>query len=100
MMHLLLFSLVLVIASSSVNDVKEQCYCRVDCCGDIVGENVKSLDAKVEGLINKASGVSDAVRALEAKMENLIPLNNKTSDIDDAVNSLETKMENLMGLKK
>ena len=66
-----------------------------------VGDAVKSLEAKVESLFaltNKTSGVSDVVKSLEAKVESLTGQNNKTSGVSEAVKSLEAKVESLFGL--
>lgn len=57
---------------------------------------MKSLEAKVEGLIglnNNTCKISDAVNSLEAKVASLNVLNNKTYGSSVAVESLETKME-------
>ena len=52
----------------------------------------------LEALINSTSGVSYAIKSLEARVESLIGLNNSTSSVSDAVKSLEAKMESLIGM--
>ena len=49
-------------------------------------------------LNKKPSGVSVAMKSLDAKVESLIALNNKTSGFNDAMKSLEVKVESLIGL--
>ena len=76
--------------------------CNCKCTVNQDSRAIKSLEAKVEGLIgrnNNACKISDAVNSLKAKVASLNGLNNKTYGISDAVESLETKMEGLIGLK-
>ena len=76
--------------------------CNCKCTVNQDSRAIKSLEAKVEGLIgrnNNACKISDAVNSLKAKVASLNGLNYKTYGISDAVESLETKMEGLIGLK-
>ena len=77
-------------------------HCNCQCTVNQDSRAIKSLEAKVEGLIgrnNNTCKISDAVNSLEAKVTSLNVFNNKTYGISDAVESLETKMEGLIGLK-
>ena len=77
-------------------------HCNCQCTLNQDLRAIKSLEAKVEGLIglnNNTCKISDAVNSLKAKVASLNGLNNKTYGISDAVESLETKMEGLIGLK-
>lgn len=76
-------------------------HCNCQCTVNQDSRAIKSLEAKVEGLIgrnNNTCKISDAVNSLEAKVTSLNVLNNKTYGISDAVESMETKMESLIGL--
>ena len=78
-------------------------HCNCQCTLNQNSRAMKSLEAKVEGLIglnnNTCKIYSDAVNSLEAKVASLNVLNNKTYGSSVAVESLETKMESLIGLK-
>ena len=77
-------------------------HCNCQCTLNQDSRAMKSLEAKVEGLIglnNNTCKISDAVNSLEAKVASLNVLNNKTYGSSVAVESLETKMESLIGLK-
>lgn len=77
-------------------------HCNCQCTLNQDSRAMKSLEAKVEGLIglnnNTCKIYSDAVNSLEAKVASLNVLN-KTYGSSVAVESLETKMESLIGLK-
>ena len=77
-------------------------HCNCQCTLNQDSSAIKSLEAKVEGLIglnNNTCKNSDAVNSPEAKVASLNVLNNKTYGSSVAVESLETKMESLIGLK-
>ena len=78
-------------------------HCNCQCTLNQDSRAMKSLEAKVEGLIglnnNTCKIYSDAVNSLEAKVASLNVLNDKTYGSSVAVESLETKMESLIGLK-
>ena len=77
-------------------------HCNCQCTLNQDSSAIKSLEAKVEGLIGLNNNIcknSDAVNSLEAKVASLNVLNNKTYGSSVAVESLETKMESLIGLK-
>ena len=77
-------------------------HCNCQCTLNQDSRAMKSLEAKVEGLIglnNNTCKISDAVNSLEAKVASLNVLNNKTYGSSVAVESLETKMESLIALK-